>query len=183
MLLNETVENTADSAVENTADSAVYDFDTIVRKAVRSGARKSTTKIKSITVVEEDGYTRLGISVTKPIKAFITRDDETEMRQTSLVFTSVFAIEGVLRNMGLGWVTDLVELQPQLLKLLLQDATIDVLQQDYYAGENVVNIFSHQDRDWPSYDHNITVCNVVNIALSDFGNSIKDKLVMKMLEF
>lgn len=176
--------------VVNTATEAnnTVSHQNIIKKLIASGVKRiNSIRVKNINFAEQDNYTRISFTLASAIKGFVRDEatDEYKEGSTNTLFTSLYAIAGAMKEDDkLGWMANALLERPQALNLILNGATIDILQQEVKAGEEYVNPFSTRDNaEAQVYDHDVIINNIIGFKLSSVGQQMADKLADKMLGF
>lgn len=162
-------------------------YQNVIKKLIAEGCKRvNSVRIKNVNFTEKDNYTMIGLTLATPIRGYESKGDGMwEEGHTSTLFTSLYAIAGALKeDEELGWMANALLEHPQALNLILNGATIDLVQQDVEAGKEVRNPFSTRtDGEAKSYDHNIIVNHVIGFKLGKTGFKMSEKLADKMLGF
>lgn len=154
-----------------------------IKQLLVAGARKvSKIRVKNVTVVDMDGWVRVGITIIPPVKGYNANGEEVE---TNTIFVSLFALVACLReNEEFAWVGNALLERPNILPLILCGSDIDILQRHYAAGEEIYNPFSKNPDQVPSvYDHNVYINDVIDVRLGKTGEKMLDKLADKLMGF
>lgn len=139
----------------------------------------------------EENHIRVSFTLATPIRGFITKDNgETwEQGKTNVIYTSLYAIVGALKeDEDLSWLANSImkiidETQDtSILNLLFNGATIDIIQQEFSAGEEFTNPFSTK-KETQVYDHDVIINHVVKFELSKIGNRVADRIIDKTIGF
>lgn len=153
----------------------------IINKLISGGAKKfNNLKIKNVNILDADNYVRISITVVPTVPAYING----ELTESNVIFTSLFALTAVLKNNeDYAWMANTLLERPNVLPLILCGGTINILQREYGAGEEVPNPWSTRETEPRSYDHNVIVNDVIDITLGKAGMKMADKLADKILGF
>lgn len=132
---------------------------------------------KGITVSPQEKYVRLGITTTKPVKAFVANKETGlfELSESNIIFVSLFTICALLRDIKQArFAVDRIQDNPECIKIILDDATFDIIQEYVNANTEYVNPWSTEEKP-KIYAHDIIINHVINIKLGEFGlESLKD---------
>lgn len=163
-------------------------YQNTIKRLIAAGAKRiSSVRIKNVNNTEKDNYTMISFTLASPIKGFVPVDGGASYQEgvTQTMFTSLFAITGALKeNEDLGWMANTLLEKPEALNLILNGATVDILQQEIKAGEEYKNPFSTQENVEPMvYDHDVIINNVIGFNLGKVGLKMADKLADKLLGF
>lgn len=187
VLPQETVET---PEVNEMTESSVRD---IIRNLIADGAtRINRLKIKNVNYdkdYEDKNHIRVTITLDRKVPGYVPIMDNNgnitgyEKGMTNLIYTSTFALAAVLKeNEDFSWLANHIVDKPKALTLIFNGATIDVLQREFPKGTPVVNPFStNSNKEWPIYDHDITVNDVINITLGKTGERMAMTLASNIL--
>lgn len=160
----------------------------VVKNLIASGCKRfNRLKIKNVTPVELDNYTRVSITLTSKVPGFVSRDNGTtfEKDMTNIIFTSLYALVAAIKeNEDLAWMAGKILDTPNILPLILCGSEIDILQREYEAGTEIKNPYSTRDDvEGNVYDHDVIINDVIDFHLGKTGEKMADKLADKMLGF
>ena len=187
--MEENVKNT-EIANEISENVQINGYQQIIKNLISEGCKKLTNlKIKNVNAERKDNYTRVSFTLTTPIRGFITEDNGETWKEgmVNTIYTSLYAITGAIKeDEELSWMgnvlIDSVENNGNvnMLNLIFNGATIDIVQQDVVAGEEFKNPFSNNAIS-QVYDHDIIVSHIIKFKLGKIGEKMADKLVDKLL--
>lgn len=168
--------------------SANVGYTNIIKKLIASGCKRlNSVRIKNVNFTEKDNYTMISFTLGSAIRGFVSKDGGVtyEEGQTNVIFTSLYAIVGALKeDEELGWMANALLNNPQALNLIFNGATVDILQQEISAGEEFKNPFSTRDDSEPQvYDHNLIINHVLGFKLGKVGMKMADRLADKLMGF
>lgn len=156
----------------------------IVSEMLKNGAsRVNDLRVSNVTVTPMESYVRLGVRVDKPVPGYVADATTGEMvkGETDLIFVSTFAICSVLRNDdNTATIVDHLIANPNGLKLILQGAKIDIIQQEVKKDDEYHNPFSNSN-DTTKMTHDCIITNVINVKLSAGADKWIDKIKDAML--
>lgn len=182
----EVEEKVNDNFASDEVDANV-DYRNIIKRLIASGCKRiESNKIKNVNFTEKDNYTMISFTLMKPIRGFVSEDGGITYKDglTNVVFTSLYAIAGAFKeDEELGWMANSILENPKALNLILNGATIDIIQQEFAAGEEVVNPFSSKESVSGPYDHDVIINHIVGYKLSKVGQRMSDRLADKCLGF
>lgn len=157
----------------------------IIAELLKNGATSTKNlKVKNVTVTRLENYVRLGITIDKPVKGMITKDNGAtyEEGETNVIFVSLYSITSLLKdddNAAFA-ANHLVE-HPDSMSVILSRASIDIIQENVVAGQEYKNPWSN-NAEATVFDHDTIITHVVKIELSDFAIRKLDKLADKLLD-
>ena len=149
-------------------------------------------KIKKATVTVLPEYTRVALTLDKEVDRFVPNMDEDGnqdgtyvMSKTNVVFTSSFALAGILMDTENAFAANTLVESPKGFEVILSGAATDLVLEHIDAEhieEDYVNPFSNTVRA-TKFAHPTSICHPFNLRLSEFGNKMTEKLAEKMLGF
>ena len=157
----------------------------IINDLLKNGAKSvNGLKVKNVTVTILENYTRLGLTLDKPVEGYVAKEDGTfEKGETSVIFVSAFAIASVLKDSddAAFAANHLVE-HPEAMNVILSRATIDIIQEPVVSGQEYRNPWS-SNGDATVFEHDTIINHLTGIKLSEFGMKKLDRLADAMLGF
>ena len=175
---------------ENNTNVKLSYQDIIKKILLNGGKRINGVKIKNVNYEERDNYTRVSFTLNKYIPgyvSFITEDGTTgyKLGQTNTIFVSLYAITGAFKeDENIGWMANTILEHPAALNLILNGATIDIVQENIKANTDYYNPFSTNENQIPqNYDHDVYINNVVKYKLSKVGEQMSFRLADKLFGF
>lgn len=183
--VNTTQENVQ---VEQNQVEVLNSYQTAIKNLLANGAKRiNGLKIKNINCSEKDNYTMVSFTLTSPIRGYVSNDNGLTFEEglTNIVYTSLYGIVGALKeDENLSWMSSFLLDKPDILKLVLNGATVDVIQQDVPQGTEFINPFTTRtDTVSQVYDHDIIINHIIKFKLSKTGEKMADKLADKVLGF
>ena len=158
----------------------------IINKLLKDGAKEvKNLKIKNVTVTTLENYTRLGLTLDKPVEGYIAKADGSfEKGETNIIFVSAFAIASVLKdNDDTAFAANHLVENPQAMNVILSRATIDIIQEPVASGQEYRNPWSNNEDNATVFTHDTIINHLTSIKLSDFGIKKLDTLADKLLGF
>jgi len=142
-------------------------------------------KVKNVTVTILDTYTRLGLTLDKPVEGYVGKEDGTfEKGETNVIFVSAFAVASVLKdNDDCAFAANHLVEHPEAMNVILSRAQIDIIQEPVSAGQEYRNPWSNNADNATVFDHDTIINHLTGIKLSDFSIRKLDTLADKMLGF
>lgn len=173
---------------EETQNAIVADYKNIVKKLIASGCKRiNSVTIKNVNFTDKDDYTMVSFTLKNKIRGFVSTDEGATYHEgmTDIVFTSLFAIVGALKeDEELSWLGNALLENPQALNLILNGGTVDIIQQEVSAGEEFKNPFSTREDVEPKvYDHDIIINHIIGFKLGKTGLRMADRLADKLMGF
>ena len=158
----------------------------IINGLLKNGAKEvKGLKVKNVTVTTLENYTRLGLTLDKPVEGYVAKEDGTyEKGETNVIFVSAFAIASVLKdNDDVAFAANHLVEHPEAMNIILSRATVDIIQEPVESGQEYRNPWSSNTDNSTVFDHDTIINHMVNIKLSDFALRKVDTLADKMLGF
>lgn len=176
-----------EQASEVVEQASASNYKGIIKSLIANGCKRvNSIRIKNVNATEKDNYTMISFTLASPIRGYsIDENGNYKLGMTNTLFTSLYAITGAMKeDEDLGWMANTLLQNPQALNLILNGATVDIIQQDIVSGEEYTNPFSTKDDNEPVvYDHDLIINHVIGFKLSKIGQKMSDKLVDKLLGF
>lgn len=177
-----------EEVVENKIQTASNDsYKDIIKKMLSNGCKRiNSITIKNVNFTEKDNYTMVSFTLKTPIRGYVMDENgEYKLGMTNTLFTSLFAITGTLKeDEELGWMANALLESPQALNLILNGATVDIIQQDIPQGVEYYNPFSTKaEVDAAVYDHDIIINHIIGFKLGKMGERMSMRLADKLMGF
>lgn len=157
----------------------------IIAELLKNGATEiKNAKVRSVTVTPTESYTRVSLTIDKPARGMITKDNGItyEEGDTNIIYVSSFAIAAVLKdNDDAAFAANYLVEHPKSMEVILSRATIRIIQEDVKATTSYKNPWSSKENT-TTFDHDTIISHVVDIDLSSFGLKGLEKIANKMLE-
>ena len=160
------------------------DYDATIKALVANGGKRhKDVRVKNVNVTDKDVYTMVSFTTNKALRAYVAEDDEFVLGTSNVIYSSLFAIAGAMReDEDLAWMTNALLDNANAVQLILSGATLDVIQVEYAAGESIYNPFTTKEDSEPTeYDHDVIINYIIGITLSKIGEKFADKLADKLL--
>ena len=158
----------------------------IINGLLKNGAKSvNGLKVKNVTVSILENYTRLGLTLDKPVEGYVAKEDGTfEKGETNVIFVSAFAVASVLKdNDDCAFAANHLVEHPEAMNVILSRAQIDIIQEPVTAGQEYRNPWSNNSDNSTVFDHDTIINHLTGIKLSDFSIRKLDTLADKMLGF
>lgn len=158
----------------------------IINGLLKNGAKEvKNLKVKNVTVTILENYTRLGLTLDKPVEGYIAKEDGTfEKGETNVIFVSAFAVASVLKdNDDCAFAANHLVEHPEAMNVILSRAQIDIIQEPVTSGQEYRNPWSNNSDNATVFDHDTIINHLTGIKLSDFSIRKLDTLADKMLGF
>ena len=147
------------------------------------GVSMKDLKVKNVTVTRCENYVRLGITLDRPVKGMVTKDNGVtyEEGETNVIFVSLYSITSLLKdddNAAFA-ANHLVE-HPDSMSIVLSRATLNIIQETVEAGAEYKNPWSN-NAEATIFDHKTIITHVTDVTLSDFAIRKLDRLADSLL--
>ena len=147
------------------------------------GVSVKDLKVKNVTVTRCENYVRLGITLDKPVKGMVTKDNGVtyEEGETNVIFVSLYSITSLLKDDddAAFAANHLVE-HPDAMSIVLSRASLNIIQETVEAGTEYKNPWS-TNAEATVFDHKTIITHVTDVTLSDFAVRKLDKLADSLL--
>lgn len=166
-------------------ETSVGTYDAIIKGIIAKGGKKiNSIRVKNVNFDEKDNYTMVSFTLAEKIPGFIQENGIYKEGMTNVVFTSLYAIAGALKEDDeKAWLANHLLQHPKALCPLFAGATVDIIQQKVEAGEPYSNPFSTRtDVESAIYDHDIVINNIIRFKFGKMGEKAADKLMNIMLD-
>lgn len=155
-----------------------------VSTLLKNGAKRvNNLVVTNVTVRTLESYTRIALTLDKPVKGYVADDDGNySLSETNVIFVSLYSLNMAIReNEEMAFAVNEISEHPESLQILLSHAKIDVVQEDVVAGQVRTNPFNGKEDD-ATPDHDCIYNHVVAItSLSDKGMRGLEKIEDKIL--
>lgn len=155
-----------------------------VSTLLKNGAKRvENIVINNVNVTPLEEYTRIALTLDKPVAGFVQSEDGTYTRgETNVIFVSLFSIAAMLKeNDELAWAVNAIINNPNSLQVLFSRAKITLLQEDVVAGQTRINPFTgKEDENVP--DHDAIYNHIVDVKLGKMGEIAIDRMLDKLLD-
>lgn len=156
----------------------------IIAELLKNGAVKvSDLKVKNVTVSRQENYVRLGLTLDKPVKGMITKDNGAtfEEGETNIIFVSLYSVTSLLKdNDDAAFAANHLVEHPDAMSIVLSRATITILQESVVEGQEYKNPWSTSS-EATVFAHNTIINHITDIQLSDFAIRKMDRLADSLL--
>lgn len=183
-----TVESAVTQVANQEQDVQTSNYLQVVKRLLQNGCKRiNSCRIKNVNFTEKDNYTMVSFTLSNSIRGYVSNDGGTTytLGMTNTIFTSLYAIVGALKeDEELSWMGNALVENPQVLNLILNGSTVDIIQQEISAGTEFTNPFStSSDADVQVYDHDIILNHCIKFKLGKTGEKMADKLADKLMGF
>lgn len=157
----------------------------VIAQLLQKGAEPvKNLKIKNVNVTQLENYVRVAITLEKPVKGFVSNDGVTfKEDETKVIFVSLYSIISLLKDDDdAAFACNHLLKHPDGMNVVLNRATIDILQEPVVTGEEYRNPWS-ENAEATVFDHDTIINHITEIKLSDFAIRKLDKLADSLLGF
>ena len=160
----------------------VKSFKDVVKQLIRDCGRPIKRIVKNVNHEVLDTYTRVSFTLREPVKAYQYKDDEFILTGSNVIFTSIYAIAGMIKeNDDLAFLGNDIITNPKLLNLLATAGTIEIIQQEVKEGEEYINPFASNPEP-TTFDHDVIINHVISLTPGKTGIKFVDRYMDKMME-
>ena len=156
----------------------------VIAELLKNGAtRTNGLKIKNVTVTRCENYVRLGLTLDKPVKGMVSKDNNVtyEEGETNIIFVSLYGITSLLKdNDEVAFAANHLVEHPEAMSVILSRATINILQEVVEAGAEYRNPWS-TNAEATVFDHKTIITYVIDVTLSDFAIRKLDRIADSLL--
>ncbi len=147
------------------------------------GIQVKGLKVKNVTVTPQENYTRLGITLDKPVKGMVTKDNGVtyEEGETNVIFVSLYSITSLLKDDdNAAFAANHMITHPDSMSIILSRAILNIIQEVVEEGTEYRNPWS-TNAEATVFDHKTIITHITDITLSDFAIRKLDKLADSLL--
>lgn len=147
------------------------------------GVQTKGLKVKNVTVTVCENYTRLGITLDKPVKGMVVQEDGVTYKEgeTNVIFVSLYSISSLLKDDdNAAFAANHMVSHPDSMSIILSRAKLDVIQEIVEPGTEYKNPWS-TNAEATVFDHKTIITHVTNIELSEFAIRKLDRLADSLL--
>ena len=140
-------------------------------------------KVKNVTVTRCENYVRLGITLDRPVKGMVTKDNGVtyEEGETNVIFVSLYSITSLLKdNDDAAFAANHLVEHPEAMSIVLSRASLNIIQEIVEAGTEYKNPWS-TNAEATVFDHKTIITHVTDVTLSDFAVRKLDRLADSLL--
>lgn len=142
-------------------------------------------KVKNCNVTEKNNYVMVSFTLGQDVEGYNANEQGVfERGERNVIFSSTFALAGMLKeNDDLSWVANHLLTHPNIINLLFNGGTIDIVQLPVVAGQIYKNPFSTRNAESDPFDHDTIINHIIGVHLGRTGEKVADKLMDKLLGF
>lgn len=147
------------------------------------GVSVKDLKVKNVNVTRCENYVRLGITLDKPVKGMVTKDNGVtyEEGETNVIFVSLYSITSLLKdNDDAAFAANHLVEHPEAMSIVLSRASLNIIQETVEAGTEYKNPWS-TNAEATVFDHKTIITHVTDVTLSDFAIRKLDRLADSLL--
>lgn len=156
----------------------------IISNLIKEGAEPvKNLKVKNVTVTPQESYIRVALTLDKPVKGMVTKDEGItyEEGETNVIFVSMYSITSLLKDDdNVAFAVNHLLKNPDSLSVVLSRATIDILQEKVTKSQEYKNPWS-ENAEATVFDHDTIINHITHITLSDFAIRKMDRLADSLL--
>lgn len=176
------VEQTVNETEETLEFENIKPFKDVVKELIKAHGRPIKRIIKNVNHEVLDTYTRVSFTLREPVKAYQYKDDEFVLTGSNVIFTSIYAIAGMLKeDDDLAFLANDVITNPKLLNLLAVTGQAEIIQQEVKEGEEYVNPFASNPEP-TTFDHDVIINHIISLKPGKVGLKFVDRYMDKMMD-
>lgn len=176
------VEQTINETEETLEFENIKPFKDVVKELIKAHGRPIKRIIKNVNHEVLDTYTRVSFTLREPVKAYQYKDDEFVLTGSNVIFTSIYAIAGMLKeDDDLAFLANDVITNPKLLNLLAVTGQAEIIQQEVKEGEEYVNPFASNPEP-TTFDHDVIINHIISLKPGKVGLKFVDRYMDKMMD-
>lgn len=176
------VEQTVNDTEETLEFENIKPFKDVVKELIKAHGRPIKRIIKNVNHEVLDTYTRVSFTLREPVKAYQYKDDEFVLTGSNVIFTSIYAIAGMLKeDDDLAFLANDVITNPKLLNLLAVTGQAEIIQQEVKEGEEYVNPFASNPEP-TTFDHDVIINHIISLKPGKVGLKFVDRYMDKMMD-
>lgn len=155
--------------------------------------RFNNLRVKNVNLKEneDNDSVRVTFTIVQKVPGYVpvvnpeTGETERKIAETNIIYSSNFAIAAMLKEDDeKSWMANSIVEHPQVLNLLMNGGTIDVLQHIVPAGEPYHNPFTTKEHPEDVVFDNETIINyVIQFRFGRTGLNFANKLADKLMGF
>ena len=156
----------------------------VIESLIKAGAKSvKNLKVKNVNVVPQENYVRVSLSVDKAIRGFVAQEDGTYKEgESKVIFVSLFSIIAQLRDdENASFAVNHILSRPESVVILLNGATLDILQEDVASGKEYHNPWSNNTDHVTTFEHDTIINHIVNVEMNERAYKLLDKLADSIL--
>ena len=158
-------------------------FNDAVAALRKSGAKSETDLVvKNVTVSDRDKWTRIALTLNREVDGPVCDEEgQWSIGKTRVIFMSFYSILGTLKNINdTRAITNHIANNPTALQIILNDAKIEILQQEVKAHATYINSFTGEEVEHDS-DHDSIFNYLVSVEFTDKNLRAIEKIEDKLL--
>lgn len=142
-------------------------------------------KVKNSIATEKDNYVMVSFTLGQDVDGYAADANGIfAPAERNIIFSSVFAICGMLKEDDeLSWISNHLLTHPNIINMLFNGGTIDIIQLPIVAGQPYHNPFSTRNDNETVFDHDTIINHVIGVKFGKTGQKVADKLMDKLLGF
>lgn len=156
----------------------------VIKTLVANGAEQvKNLKVRNVNVSPQENYVRLGITLEKPVKGYVTDDEGATYHEgeVSTIFVSLYSVLSILKDDDdAAFAVNHLLKNPDSMAIILSRAVIDIVQEKVTAGQLYKNPWS-DNADETTIQHDTIFNHITGIKLSNFAIRKLDKVADALL--
>lgn len=157
----------------------------IIENLVKNGATQvKDITVKNVTVKQMDEYTRLGLTLDKPVKGYRQNPETNDWEETdvNVIFISAYSVASMLKEIpSAAFAANKLLANPEALCVVLSRAKIGVISESVASGQEYTNPWSERTDNTTVFDHDTIIHHIASLEVSDFGKDMLKQLALNMM--
>nr|DAG89530.1 MAG TPA: hypothetical protein [Crassvirales sp.] len=156
----------------------------VIKTLVANGAEQvKNLKVRNVNVSPQENYVRLGITLEKPVKGYVTDDEGATYHEgeVNTIFVSLYSVLSILKDDDdAAFAVNHLLKNPDSMAIILSRAVIDIVQEKVTSGQLYKNPWSDNAEE-TTIQHDTIFNHITGIKLSNFAIRKLDKVADALL--
>lgn len=156
----------------------------VIKTLVANGAEQvKNLKVRNVNVSPQENYVRLGITLEKPVKGYVTDDEGATYHEgeVNTIFVSLYSVLSILKDDDdAAFAVNHLLKNPDSMAIILSRAVIDIVQEKVTSGQLYKNPWSDNAEE-TTIQHDTIFNHITGIKLSNFAIRKLDKVADTLL--
>lgn len=173
-------------STNETASAVPNKYKAAIKELIEAGGKRiNGIKVKNSIATEKDNYVMISFTLGQDVDGYAADANGIfAPAERNIIFSSLFAICGMLKeNDDLSWISNHLLTHPNIINMLFNGGTIDIIQLPVIAGQPYHNPFSTRKDNETVFDHDTIINHIINVKFGKTGQKVADKLMDKLLGF
>jgi len=157
----------------------------VIENLIKNGATQvKDITVKNVNVKAMDEYTRLSLTLDKPVKGYRQNPDTNEWEEVdvNVIFISAYSVASMLKEIPTAaFAANKLLANPDSMCVVLSCAKIGVISEPVASGQEYTNPWSERTDNSTVFDHDTIIHHLSSLELSDFGKDMLKQLALNMM--